>query len=63
MCYGTTGDDALSEVNGMDDVEWGWHLLVNICFVITLRSLAYTILKSKDGKKKLRQGLLALVFG
>ena len=63
ICYGTQGDDALAEVNGMDDVKWGWWILVNIAFILTLRFAAYAILKKKDGKKKLRQGLLALVFG
>ena len=62
ICYGTRGDDALAEVNGMDDVEWGWWILVNIGFILTLRFAAYEILKKKEGKKKLRQGLLALVF-
>ena len=63
VCYGTRGDDALAEVNGMDDVEWGWWILVNVAFIVILRMAAYEILKRKDGKKKLRTGLLALVFG
>ncbi len=50
-------------VNGMDDVKWGWWLLVNVAFILALRFGAYLILKRKDGKKKLRRGLLALVFG
>ncbi|UPR02354.1 ABC transporter [Chloropicon primus] len=63
VCYGERGDDALAVVNGMDDVKWGLWLLVNLGFIIALRFAAYQILKRKDGKKKLRRGLLALVFG
>jgi len=63
ICYGTRGDDALAEVNNMDDVKWGYWILVNVAFIVALRIAAYQILKMKDGKKKLRTGLLALVFG
>ena len=47
----------------MDDVKWGYWILVNVAFIVALRIAAYQILKMKDGKKKLRTGLLALVFG
>ena len=63
VCYGATGDDALKEVNGMANTKWGHWILVNLAFIILIRTVAYFILKAKDGKKKLRKGIFALIFG
>ena len=63
VCYGATGDDALAEVNDMAGTKWGHWVLVNIAFIFFLRTVAYHVLKAKDGKKKLRKGIFALIFG